>query len=340
MNRRAVDIPKSHKWLSTDLGVVVHLLKQLLRSYTILLSFYWLLTTWVGAAEAQYIQTGHYVPGWNGNLKAGMMAPNPGFYMQSTTMFFNARKFRDGSGDTVSEKETDYVLTALALVWRPDLELIGGDYQAVVTPAVGNLSGLPVLIDGEPQDAPVGLTDIFFSPIGLGWHWSEFHLVTALGAFAPTGKYDFGESDNIGLGFWTAMPFALGTYRTERGIFEDLPLLATVGLLYEIHSNQQGRDFRPGDSFAFEWNLGLELTEQTSFGLTGFFYRQVNDPSGSDAVRVDKYRSNGIGLTLSHSIGPVNLHLRAYQDFDVRNGPEGTLVYFDIAWGWPKGRSD
>jgi hypothetical protein len=181
---------------------------------------------------------------------------------------------------------------------------------------------------------------MFFSPIGLGWHWSEFHLVTALGAFAPTGKYSAGSSDNTGLGFWTAMPFALATFRTQRGIFEELPLLATSGLFYEIHSNQEGRDFRPGDSFTFEWGLGLEPAERTAVGISGFFYRQVNDPSGSDAMPVDKYRSNGIGLTLSHGIGPVNLALRAYKDFEVRNGPEGTLVYFDIAWGWPRKSED
>ena len=283
---------------------------------------------------AQQVQPGHYAPGWNGNLKAGIMAPDPGFYMQATGMFFNARRFKDGSGDTVNDNETDYVLAALALVWRPDFKLFGADYQAVVTPSFGNLSGIPVLVNGEPQDAPVGFSDMFFSPIGLGWHWSEFHLVTALGGFAPTGKFNFGENDNVGLGFWTVMPFALGTYRTERGIFQKLPLLATGGLFYEIHSNQQGRDFRPGDSFTFEWSLGLEFAERTAAGITGFIYRQVNDPSGSDVTPVDKYRSNGIGLTLSQGIGPLTLNIRGYRDFDVRNGPDGTLIYLDIAWGW------
>jgi hypothetical protein len=285
---------------------------------------------------AQQVQTGHYAPGWNGNLKAGIMATDPGFYMQSTTMFFNARKYKDGAGNTVSENETDYVLAALALVWRPDLSILGGDYQVVVTPAIGNLSGIPVLVDGEPQDAPVGFTDMFFSPLGLGWHWSEFHLVGALGAFAPTGKFSFGSSENVGLGFWTMMPFVLGTYRTERAIFHKVPLLVTGGLFYEIHTNQEGRDFRPGDSLTFEWNLGLEVAKRTLIGISGFLYRQVTDASGRDATPVDKYRSNGIGLTLSQGVGPVNLALRAYQDFSVRNGPEGTLVYFDIAWGWAR----
>jgi len=287
-------------------------------------------------AWAQQIQPGHYAPGWNGSLKAGIMASEPGFYMQNTTMLFNADKFMDGSGNIANDNSTDYILNALALVWRPDIQLFGADYQVVVTPAVGNLSGIPVLVDGQPQDAPIGLTDIFFSPIGLGWHWSEFHMVTSLGGFAPTGRFKFGENDNTGLGFWTAMPFALGTYRTERGIFKKYPLLATGGLFYEIHSNQQGRDFRPGDSFTFEWSLGLELSERTAAGVSGFFYRQVSDASGTDAHPVDKYRSDGIGLTLTQGIGPVNVNLRGYQDFNVRNGPEGYLVYLDIAWGWPK----
>ena len=290
----------------------------------------------MGVGRAQQIQPGHYAPGWNGILKAGIMAPDPGFYMQNTTMFFNARRFKDGSGNTVNDNETDYILNALALVWRPDFKLLGADYQAVVTPAFGNLSGIPVLVNGEPQVAPVGFTDMFFSPIGLGWHWSEFHLVTALGGFAPTGKFKLGENDNTGLGFWTAMPFALGTYRTERGLFKKYPFLATTGVFYEIHSNQQGHDFQPGDSFTFEWSVGLEFNERTTAGVSGFFYLQVTDPTGSDAQPVDKYRSDGIGLTLSHAIGPVNVNLRGYRDFNVRNGPEGTLVYLDIAWGWPR----
>ena len=287
-----------------------------------------------GILMAQSIQTGHYAPGWNGTLKAGMMAADPGIYFQNTTMFFHAGSFKDGSGNTINDNKTDYVLNAMALVWRPDFKLLGGDVQAVVTPAIGNLSGLPILVNGEPQDAPVGFTDIFFSPLGLGYHWSEFHLVAAFGAFAPTGTFKFGEADNTGLGFWTAMPFTLGTYRTERGVFKNYPLLATGGLYYEIHSNQQGRDFRPGDSFTFEWSLGLELTERTTAGLSGFFYRQVTDPEGLDAEPVDRYRSNGIGLTFSQGLGPVNVNLRGYRDFDVRNGPEGTLIYLDIAWGW------
>ena len=286
--------------------------------------------------ETTEAQSGHYAPGWNGKLKAGMMDEDPGFYMQSTTMYFNANSFKNGSGDTVNNNTTDYLLTSLAIVWRPDFKILGGDYQAVVDLPIGNLSGLPILVNGKPQDAPAGLSDIFFSPITIGWHWSEFHLLAALGGFAANGKYTYGASDNVGLGFWTAMPFTVATYRTERGIFKDLPLLATGGLFYEVHSNQKGRDFRPGDSFTLEWNLGLELSEQTSFGASGFFYRQVTDPSGSDAQPVDKYRSDGIGLTLSHKIDSVNINVRAYRDFNVRNGPEGTLLYLDIAWGWPK----
>jgi hypothetical protein len=129
------------------------------------------------------------------------------------------------------------------------------------------------------------------------------------------------------------MPFTLLTYRTEKGVFEKLPLLLTGGLFYEIHSSQEGRDFRPGDSFTFEWNMGLEIAKKTALGISGYVYRQVNDPSGTDSQPVAKYRSNGIGLSLSQTFGKINVDFRAFQDFNVRNGPEGTLIYLDIAWG-------
>jgi hypothetical protein len=291
--------------------------------------------------QAQDVQTGHYAPGWNGALKAGVTPPDPGLYFTSTTMFFNARKFKDGSGNTVPDSdEMDYIVTALAIAWRPDFKVFGGDYMAVVTPAFGNLSGLPVLVNGELKKPSPSLGDMFFTPISLGWHWSEFHLTAALGGFAPTGRYNYGGSDNTGLGFWTFYPYVAATYRSEKGIFKRFPLLVMGGLRYEVHSNQEGRDFRPGDSFTFEYGLGLELGKRTDIGVTGFVYRQVTDPTGDDAKPVDKYESNGIGGHISHGIGPFTFALRGYQDFEVRNGPEGTLVYLEVSLAWPWKRNN
>ena len=86
--------------------------KRLLTGYQaqfILVSTILFLIASVGSLGAQNVQTGHYAPGWNGNLKAGMMAPDPGFYMQSTTMFYNARKFKDGSGDTATPTRINFI---------------------------------------------------------------------------------------------------------------------------------------------------------------------------------------------------------------------------------------
>ena len=104
-----------------------------------------------GPSGAQDVQTGHYAPGWDARLRAGTMPKDPGWYFLNTTMYFNAARFKDGSGNTSSNDRTDYLLTALAISWRPDFQLFGGDYMAVVTPAVGNLSGLPILVEGQPE---------------------------------------------------------------------------------------------------------------------------------------------------------------------------------------------
>jgi hypothetical protein len=282
------------------------------------------------------VQTGHYAPGWNASLRAGTMPKEPGWYFLNTTMYFNASRFKDGSGNTSSNDRTDYLLTALAISWRPDFQLLGGDYMAVVTPAVGNLSGLPILVDGQPENPSAGLTDLYFAPLVLGWHLDDLDLVAALGGFAPTGKFEAGDPRNTGLGFWTFIPHVAATYRYDEGLFADTPLLAMSAARYEIHSNQEGRDFRPGDTITLELVLGLEISDRTEIGLSVFLYRQVTDPSGKDARPVDKYRSNGIGLHVAHNFGPVTLGLRVYRDFGVRNGPEGTLGYLELGFGWPR----
>lgn len=285
---------------------------------------------------AQDVQTGHYAPGWNAGLRAGTVPKDPGWYFQNTTMYFNAARFKDGAGNTSSKDRTDYLLTALAISWRPDFQLLGGDYMAVVTPAVGNLSGVPILVDGQPESPSAGLTDMYFAPLGLGYHLEKLDLAVVLGGFAPTGKFEPGDPRNTGLGFWTFIPHVAATYRHAEGVFADVPLLAMGAVRYEIHSNQDGRDFRPGDTFTFEWGLGLEFSERTEAGLSGYLYRQATDPSGKDANPVAKYRSNGIGLHVSHNFGPATVGLRVYRDFGVRNGPEGTLGYLEIGFALPQ----
>ncbi len=61
----------------------------------------------------------------------------------------------------------------------------------------------------------------------------------------------------------------------------------------------------------------------------------MTDAKGSDAKPVNKYRANRIGASLNHGIGPVNIGLSFYQDFGVENGPQSTLTYLEIGWGWP-----
>jgi len=289
-----------------------------------------------GAAVAQ-VQTGHYIPGWNAGLQAGVMAPDPGFYMGSTTHFYHADDAKDGDGNKVPDAgQTDSIITELAFVWRPDWKVLGANYQAVLAPSVGNLSGRPILVDGEFEDPPVGLSDTFIAPAALGWHWQELDLLASFGIFAPTGKYNHGSNDNTGMGFWSFMPYTVASYRTERGIFAKTPLLLMGAFRYEWHSEQDGHNFTPGDNYTIEWGVGLEVTAKTSIGLNGFFYRQSDDASGSDATPTSKYRADGVGASVAHSFGPIDANLRLYQDQNVENGPDGTAVFLELGWGWPK----
>jgi len=82
--------------------------------------------------------------------------------------------------------------------------------------------------------------------------------------------------------------------------------------------------------------LGLEITDKADVGISGNFYRQATDATGADAVPVEKYKANGIGAVFSYGFSAVDLGLRVYRDYDVQNGPEGTAVFLEIGWGWPR----
>ena len=73
-------------------------------------------------------------------------------------MFLNANSFKDEHGNTTSDAETDYLLTAFAISWRPDLQLLGGDYMAVITPSFGNIIELADV--PNPQENPTMLPGV------------------------------------------------------------------------------------------------------------------------------------------------------------------------------------
>ncbi|MGI9414093.1 MAG: SphA family protein [Hyphomicrobiales bacterium] len=272
------------------------------------------------------VQTGHYIPGWNAGLGAGTVTEAPGVYFGSTTHFYDAGTTRDGAGNKIpGAPDVESIITELAMIGRPDIKILGADYQFIIAPSFSNF------VAGNP----LGLSDSFIEPVRLGWHFGDLDVSGGFGIFAPTGRFTLDGSNNTGQGFWSFMPHALASYRSQEGIFDGVPFRAMGAVRYEFHSNQQGHDFVPGQNVTFEYGAGLELTEQLTAGVLGYSYLQTTDASGSAARPVDKYSAHGIGATISYAFSNFDMSLRVYRDYAVRNGPEGTVAYLEVGFGGP-----
>ena len=93
-------------------------------------------------------------------------------------------------------------------IWSTDRHIFGALYAAYFGLPVAGSSVQAALSTTTSQgikidDSSWGLGDIYLRPIWLGWNTKHFGTSLSYGIYAPTGKYDVGANDNIGLGFWT-----------------------------------------------------------------------------------------------------------------------------------------
>ena len=48
-----------------------------------------------------------------------------------------------------------------------------------------------------------GLADSYYQPVILGWRTERADIRAIYGFLAPTGRFESGEDDNVGSGYWT-----------------------------------------------------------------------------------------------------------------------------------------
>jgi len=242
------------------------------------------------------------------------MPAKPGFYFKEYDLFYTTHTFKDRNGDSVKSfplpgggtatPKVDVNLFVLAptFMWIPDWDVLGGHYGAYIIPTFGNSSiGASVETDiglgRSAETSSFGVGDLFVQPIWLGWSLTHWDLALGFGFYAPTGRFEAGGTDNIGLGFWSeqfeaAVPWYPEPDRTT----------ALVGVVtYEINQKVEGEDVTPGQRLSV--NLGV--SHYLPLGSSGFLLElaalaygqwQITDDTGSDVRNPDVHdRIFGIG---------------------------------------------
>ena len=103
-------------------------------------------------------------------------------------------------------------------------------------------------------------------------------------------------SFNIERTYWSFNFFLNGVYYP----FKDQSTAVSVTGIYEISTNREGVDIRPGDHFTLEYGISQYLSERLEVGLSGYNTWQVTDDSGSDATNNGRDRMYGIGGQIAY----------------------------------------
>ena len=268
------------------------------------------------APIASPIQMGAYLPGLI-NPRDFANPGTSGLVAMDYNVFFNTDQYIDRNGNAVDEFDLGQgsrpfpidvdisgYINALAVAYiSSELSFLGNArYIGVLAPyyATADLRvGLSELVDSTlvVKGGTSGFGDFGFAPLYLTWSLGEdkFDITTGYMFTAPTGRYETGADDNIGLGYWNHV-FQVFTYYY---LLQKATALY-VGNTFETHSKVKDVDVKPGSRYTIEYGVSQYLSERFEVTVQGGHSWQVGKDSGSDVYWdtsfKDKYSTIGAGL--------------------------------------------
>ena len=276
-------------------------------------------------------QVGHYLQGFTG-LENGTMPP-PGFYAAYAPALNLINSFKGPNGNSIVDN-LDLNVVAHAAIFQMTMpkKVLGGTYGWVFMVPVVNTRVVADVFNTSVQSA--GLSDLFFSPIVLGWEKGKLNYTVNYGFYAPTGDFDPNSAFNPGLGFWEHQIQAGTTYNIDKKKLWNASLLST----WEINQSKLGEDLKAGPMVTFEYSFGRRLFKYAAnVGVAGYAYQKLSADSGS---QVNPLFSGA--LDRSFGAGPEFKYtsVKHHVAFDVRYEPQfgvqartsGNMVFISLTY--------
>ncbi len=277
------------------------------------------------AGPAHAGQLGHYFPGAF-NVRDYIM-PDKGVYAAVYAIYYDSHSLRDASGDEISSVsvagrtlnvDTDLSLYSIApaALWNSGWKILGAEYGAFVSvpfggPSLGVALSTPTGSGIDSDTSAFGLQDLYVQPVWLRWKWDDVDLAGSVGFYAPSGRFEAGEADNLGLGFWTVQ-FQLG------GAYYLLKRATAIVLAgtYEINTEQEDVDITPGQRFTLNYGVSQFLPAGpglVELGLLGYSQWQVTEDDGADVSQFNRNQDqvHGIGAQIGYAIPKWRLAVTA-----------------------------
>lgn len=285
------------------------------------------------------LQGGHYSPTVK-NIR-DMAAPPSGLFLLWYNVYASSNKYIDRDGNEFKSISLDQIypglpnidvgldLNAFATVptifWVSGFKLPGGArYMAGVAPnyisadvsIITERGGIVIdtIYREEYGGKNSGFTDLYVAPFGLSWDMEKMDITFLYGFVAPTGKYESGSEENIGLGFWTHEFDGFLYYYPVT----DKSTAIMLGMIYELNGKIKDADVKPGNRFSLEWGISQYLSERLELGIQGGHNWQISDDTGDDVYWEPGFhdRKSTIAFTAGYWPWRERLYLNFKYGFD------------------------
>ena len=279
------------------------------------------------AQRVSFYQSAHITPGLF-NIRDLAAAPAGIIlldynYWNGTKGYYdkNGNEFTGGTIDLPSphnpvnvttKPEISGYINVPVLFYGSNFKVLGGArYLASISPVYMNFDFNVFLALGDTSGNITGNSrgfgDLAFMPLGLSWSFdNKLDVAFMYSLYAPTGRYETGGEDNLGMGIWTHQLQA----PTYFYAMEQSTAFAVIPTL-ELNGKVKDADARPGHRFSLEYGISQYFTNWLEVELMNGHNWQISDDTGDDVwwrgTRFDgRDRKNifsvGIGLWMQATI--------------------------------------
>ncbi len=289
--------------------------------------------------------TGLYILGYQSAL-AGYQ-PDPGFYWRNDLYVYQgnatiipfskrvevdlrSRLITDIIGGTyVTPLEIFGAHYAVGMIWSSATNSFLKGKLAVDT----RFPRLNQLFTRSEEGDYTGVSDLVVTPINLGWHLGQFHLMAFGNFYAPVGSYNANRRLNTGLNRWAVEPNLAVTWLQPKYGQE-----VSVSMGWTANFQNPATQYTTGQEFHLEYYLGQHLPKGFALGLAGYIYNQMTADTGSGAA-LGAFHGQTIALgpclSFNSKIGShaIGVNARYYNEVKVHNRFDGQAFFLTLSLG-------
>jgi hypothetical protein len=284
--------------------------------------------TLIALGSAQGQNRGVYPLGMSA-IGSGVM-PAAGFTYSNSFLFYSRNRSVGADGAVVATGSNSVLMDMNGFVWGSSKQVLGGARLAAsATLPIANNS-LASDVDGAISGGG-GFADSYYQPVILGWGTERAEIKAIYGFLAPTGRFDAGEDDNVGSGYWTHVVASGQTFY----LTADKRTAVSAFQMYEFHGTQESTGIRPGQTLDLDYSVtrSFPLREdmQLQLGLVGYEEWQTTDKTGPTVTpeqAAAHYSVNALGFTanLGFPAREVGLGFKYFKEFSNRSTFQGNSL--------------